>query len=187
MKEARPDTSTDLNRQLKETMNAAKEKGNKAFNERKQKLADNIRNASDSIEPKSSDSEPDMVEKLKSRAQEQMNVAADYLENREPSTIAEDIGRAIKRRPEWVLAGLFVGGVAVARAIRAASDKSDTSEASDAEKHNSDGRWTYEPGNSPRATYHATGYSPKDPLIDRYATMSDESKLDDHTTMASRN
>jgi hypothetical protein len=57
------------------------------------------------------------------KAADVMDEAKDYLANRDLSAIGRDVADLTRRRPEWVLGGLFIAGLAASRFFKASADR----------------------------------------------------------------
>lgn len=49
--------------------------------------------------------------------------AQSYLRDQDLSTLTRDLGNLTRRRPEWVLGGMFVAGLAISRFLKASADR----------------------------------------------------------------
>ncbi|MGV3531075.1 MAG: hypothetical protein ACO1QR_01805 [Chthoniobacteraceae bacterium] len=104
----------------------AKDYGRTMVQEQKETLAHKVKeyaNAARSASEKLG-GENDMLSRPAERAAHQLDRMADYLQNKEPADLFDDLEAFARRRPEIVFGGMFVAGLAAARFFKASSRSS---------------------------------------------------------------
>ena len=115
-----------LKSKAQDAASGAKDYGRTMVQEQKETLAHKVKeyaNAARAASDKLGE-ESDILSRPAQRAANQLDRVADYLQNKEPADLFDDLEALARRRPEIVFGGMFVAGLAAARFFKASSRSS---------------------------------------------------------------